>query len=981
MEQNKMYGSRIPRAPKRALKTLTENDVKAKANEENVESIAVKKPRLEESKKGSHGGEEAEWLEMCDKGNMTIDGLLGLKMTGKGKWDHKGRCEQMMPYIRQLRACTRYLRSCVGKADGVKEAMVAEHEKEISEREAELEKLSEKVTELGEQFAESKESVSEMKERNAELRKEMEHKHEVEMGHKVEISTLTNDLAHQKKVVGEKTEEIAKIQDNYVKSQEYAQNLQDFVKKLKEDTQKMNDSLLKIQEEKSELVSDLNLSKGNAAQLEERLQDSKGLVEQLQKQKDALNETLEAMKERHGKAIEEMTSTLKANEAEAKERLDALKGEKKLKEEELARMEGKHKEVCETLEKCEMDLKENVESLKESESKCEGLQTTIKEMEAQHQQELQAKVDQAQADKECFEKEKAALETSIEQKVSDLAETASKLSETSALLESTKAELQQVTSQFESTKADLSAKTAEYGNAMTELKGVTSKLSETSALLESNQSELQEVTNQFESTRTDLRSKTTECENAVSELQKAKEEINRYHEITGQSAENMEKLMEKSKSLEDQNATQNEVLEAIKAQYEMVKQKLSLYEVQNGSVQEQYQSVMKQLDMKDQLLREAEQKIHDGETLRKQLHNQILELKGNIRVFCRTRPLSEEEVNQELSQSIPTISYTTQGEKTGKGLQLHLTTNPKSKKRSSNGETHYNFDFDRSFQENASQEEVFEEISQLVQSALDGYKVCIFAYGQTGSGKTHTMIGNSEAPGMIPRSLEQIFTSGEKMKEQGWQYSISVSMMEIYNEEYKDLLGKKKLPAGKQHTVKHDQQGKTSITYMTDVKVTSMDKVNSLLNKAMSVRSVASTQCNEHSSRSHFVFRLNIEGTNEALGQSVNGVLNLVDLAGSERLSKSQATGDRLKETQSINKSLSALGDVIMAINNGDSHIPYRNSKLTWLLQPCLGNQSKALMFVNVAPSQGSAQETLCSLRFASKVNACEIGTAKRFVS
>jgi len=885
-----MYGSRIPRAPKRALKTLTENDVKAKANEENVESIAVKKPRLEESKKGSHGGEEAEWLEMCDKGNMTIDGLLGLKMTGKGKWDHKGRCEQMMPYIRQLRACTRYLRSCVGKADGVKEAMVAEHEKEISEREAELEKLSEKVTELGEQFAESKESVSEMKERNAELRKEMEHKHEVEMGHKVEISTLTNDLAHQKKVVGEKTEEIAKIQDNYVKSQEYAQNLQDFVKKLKEDTQKMNDSLLKIQEEKSELVSDLNLSKGNAAQLEERLQDSKGLVEQLQKQKDALNETLEAMKERHGKAIEEMTSTLKANEAEAKERLDALKGEKKLKEEELARMEGKHKEVCETLEKCEMDLKENVESLKESESKCEGLQTTIKEMEAQHQQELQAKVDQAQADKECFEKEKAALETSIEQK-------------------------------------------------------------------------------------------TTECENAVSELQKAKEEINRYHEITGQSAENMEKLMEKSKSLEDQNATQNEVLEAIKAQYEMVKQKLSLYEVQNGSVQEQYQSVMKQLDMKDQLLREAEQKIHDGETLRKQLHNQILELKGNIRVFCRTRPLSEEEVNQELSQSTPTISYTTQGEKTGKGLQLHLTTNPKSKKRSSNGETHYNFDFDRSFQENASQEEVFEEISQLVQSALDGYKVCIFAYGQTGSGKTHTMIGNSEAPGMIPRSLEQIFTSGEKMKEQGWQYSISVSMMEIYNEEYKDLLGKKKLPAGKQHTVKHDQQGKTSITYMTDVKVTSMDKVNSLLNKAMSVRSVASTQCNEHSSRSHFVFRLNIEGTNEALGQSVNGVLNLVDLAGSERLSKSQATGDRLKETQSINKSLSALGDVIMAINNGDSHIPYRNSKLTWLLQPCLGNQSKALMFVNVAPSQGSAQETLCSLRFASKVNACEIGTAKRFVS
>ena len=465
------------------------------------------------------------------------------------------------------------------------------------------------------------------------------------------------------------------------------------------------------------------------------------------------------------------------------------------------------------------------------------------------------------------------------------------------------------------------------------------------------------------------------------DLQKAREELNRYHEITGQSAENMEKLMVKSRALEDQNSTQNEVLEAIKSQYEMVKQKLSLYEVQNGSINEQHQIAMKELEAKDRLLREAEEQIHEGEMLRKKLHNQILELKGNIRVFCRTRPLTDEEASAEMPNGAPTISYTSQGEKSGKGLQLHVATNKQAKKRSSSGESCYNFDFDRAFQQDASQEEVFEEISQLVQSALDGYKVCIFAYGQTGSGKTHTMIGNSDQPGMIPRSLEQIFQSGEKMKEQGWDYTISVSMMEIYNEEYKDLLSKKKLPAGKQHTVKHDQKGKTTMTYMTDVKVTSMEKVESLLAKAMSLRSVAATQCNEHSSRSHFVFRLNIDGANQSLGQNVNGVLNLVDLAGSERLSKSQATGDRLKETQSINKSLSALGDVIMAINNGDSHVPYRNSKLTWLLQPCLGNQSKALMFVNVAPSQESAQETLCSLRFASKVNACEIGTAKRFVS
>ena len=430
---------------------------------------------------------------------------------------------------------------------------------------------------------------------------------------------------------------------------------------------------------------------------------------------------------------------------------------------------------------------------------------------------------------------------------------------------------------------------------------------------------------------------------------------------------------------EDQSASQSKALEALRSEYEATKKELSRVQVHNNILQEQNQNTVKELELKGSLLKEADQQVHEGEQLRKKLHNQILDLKGSIRVFCRTRPMIEAESSQEEERQYPTISFTSKGEKIGQGLQLHLT-DEHHKKKSSNGESQYNFEFNRSFQGDSTQEEVFEEISQLVQSAVDGYRVCIFAYGQTGSGKTYTMIGDPTSPGMIPRSLEQIFTSAEKMKEQGWNYSISVSMMEIYNEEYKDLLGNK-LPPGKQHSVNHDQQGKTTVSHMTEVNVTSMQKVNTLLNKAMTVRSVAATQCNEHSSRSHFVFRLNIDGSNDAIGQTVNGVLNLVDLAGSERLSKSHATGDRLKETQNINKSLSALGDVILSIKNGDSHTPYRNSKLTWLLKPCLGNKSKTLMFVNVAPTQAAAPETLCSLRFASKVNQCEIGKARRFVS
>lgn len=275
------------------------------------------------------------------------------------------------------------------------------------------------------------------------------------------------------------------------------------------------------------------------------------------------------------------------------------------------------------------------------------------------------------------------------------------------------------------------------------------------------------------------------------------------------------------------------------------------------------------------------------------------------------------------------------------------------------------------------------EISQLIQSALDGYKVCIFAYGQTGSGKTYTMLGNPddfEEKGVIPRSLEQIFKSSQALSSQGWTFQIQASMLEIYNETIRDLLapGSRNGTPSKQFAVKHDQNGSTSVSDLTVVEVTNWKEVSSLLHQAAQSRATGKTAINEQSSRSHCVFTLRISGFNESIDQQVSGVLNLVDLAGSERLSRSGSIGDRLKETQAINKSLASLGDVILAIANRDQHVPYRNSKLTYLLQPCLGGDSKTLMFVNVSPDVKSANESLCSLRFAAKVNACDIGVPRR---
>ncbi|XLT87833.1 hypothetical protein HN873_009586 [Arachis hypogaea] len=253
------------------------------------------------------------------------------------------------------------------------------------------------------------------------------------------------------------------------------------------------------------------------------------------------------------------------------------------------------------------------------------------------------------------------------------------------------------------------------------------------------------------------------------------------------------------------------------------------------------------------------------------------------------------------------------------------------------------------------------------------------------------MMGRPDAPdlkGLIPRSLEQIFQTSQSLKDQGWKYKMQASILEIYNETIRDLLSNRPCGIdqtrtdngvpGKQYNIKHDANGNTHVSDLTIVDVCSVNEISSLLKQAAQCRSVGRTQMNEHSSRSHFVFTLRICGINENTEQQVQGVLNLIDLAGSERLSRSGATGDRLKETQAINKSLSSLSDVIFALAKKEEHVPFRNSKLTYLLQPCLAGDSKTLMFVNIAPDQSSTSESLCSLRFAARVNACEIGIPRR---
>ncbi|XP_010434203.1 PREDICTED: kinesin-like protein KIN-14C [Camelina sativa] len=487
---------------------------------------------------------------------------------------------------------------------------------------------------------------------------------------------------------------------------------------------------------------------------------------------------------------------------------------------------------------------------------------------------------------------------------------------------------------------------------------------------------LSEVTN----LRNELQQVRDDRDRQVEQSRNLTEEIGKYQENVGKSSQELESLIAKSGSLEETCSLQTERISMLEQQLAIANEKQKIADASVSLTRTEFEGQKHLLCELQNRLADMEHQLCEGELLRKKLHNTILELKGNIRVFCRVRPLLPDDGGRH---EATVIAYPTSTEAQGRSVDLVQSGNK------------HPFTFDKVFNHDASQEEVFFEISQLVQSALDGYKVCIFAYGQTGSGKTYTMMGRPERPeqkGLIPRSLEQIFQASQALGAQGWKYKMQVSMLEIYNETIRDLLSSNRTTSmelvradsgtsGKQYTITHDVNGHTHVSDLTIFDVSSIGKISSLLQQAAQSRSVGKTQMNEQSSRSHFVFTMRISGVNESTEQQVQGVLNLIDLAGSERLSKSGATGDRLKETQAINKSLSALSDVIFALAKKEDHVPFRNSKLTYLLQPCLGGDSKTLMFVNISPDPSSAGESLCSLRFAARVNACEIGIPRRQTS
>uniref|UniRef100_A0A8C1JCJ1 Kinesin-like protein n=1 Tax=Cyprinus carpio TaxID=7962 RepID=A0A8C1JCJ1_CYPCA len=314
-----------------------------------------------------------------------------------------------------------------------------------------------------------------------------------------------------------------------------------------------------------------------------------------------------------------------------------------------------------------------------------------------------------------------------------------------------------------------------------------------------------------------------------------------------------------------------------------------------------------------------------------------------VKVMCRFRPLNESEI--------------TRGDK-------YI---PKFKREDTVVISGKPYIFDRVFPPNTTQEQVYDTCAkQIVKDVLDGYNGTIFAYGQTSSGKTHTMEGqlhNSQLKGIIPRIAQDIFDHIYSMDE-NLEFHIKVSYFEIYLDKIRDLLD-----VSKTNLAVHEDKNRVPfVKGCTERFVSSPEDVMDVIDEGKSNRHVAVTNMNEHSSRSHSIFLINIKQENVETEKKLSGKLYLVDLAGSEKVSKTGAEGSVLDEAKNINKSLSALGNVISALAEGTkTHVPYRDSKMTRILQDSLGGNCRTTIVICASPSVFNEAETKSTLMFGQR--------------
>eukprot|EP00698_Gefionella_okellyi_P003156 TRINITY_DN12952_c0_g1_i1.p1 TRINITY_DN12952_c0_g1~~TRINITY_DN12952_c0_g1_i1.p1 ORF type:complete len:982 (+),score=261.46 TRINITY_DN12952_c0_g1_i1:83-3028(+) len=679
-----------------------------------------------------------------------------------------------------------------------------------------------------------------------------------------------------------------------------------------------------------ELLSQIDAVKQERDALKEQLADTKQQLAQLESR-------LKTLQESSQQSADEQQSALLKREADLSAQLDSITKDRNTLSGTPATTQQQLSSVTAERDSVSAELKQVQERLKSEQDLSQKTAADKDSALRKREADLTEQLDSVTKDRNALSATLAATKQAVETAESLNKQLKQQLDETQSQMKSAQESSQQAAAERDNaarkTQSDLSS----------QVEALNKEVARLSAQLETVTKDRNTVSAQLASVKQELTTSTQSLQQELAEIKQKQQ---------------ADEVRVKKAAQEFEAASRKREAE-LTAQLQAVSSKTEGLRAQVASLEAEYNAASAALVSAKQESQIAVEQYKKEAAARKKLHNQMIELKGNIRVYCRARPLTRDE-RERGEQFVAQF-----GEDDTEIALMELTTGKKKA-----------FEFDRVYLPDSAQETVFEDVEPLVTSVLDGYNVCIFAYGQTGSGKTFTMEGPPENPGVNLRALGRLFELVAE-RQADYTYSVTVSVLEIYNETIRDLLVDPDQDKGKKHDI-HEGQAGVYVDDLTEVAVQDLPTVQSLLRVGHDNRHVAETLMNADSSRSHLVLTIKVSGQNLTTKNGISGKLSLIDLAGSERVGKSGATGAQLKEASAINSSLSALGNVIAALLSKQSHVPYRDSKLTRLLQDSLGGNSKTLMFVQVSPANSNHSESVCSLQFAQRVRKVELGAAKR---
>jgi len=902
------------------LLSLTDDEVDDLPEDENSTTEVDRKSEAEPSLKSAKSVLEVQVLEieLCKKEKQKEELIMKLKAETDKANNYKNK---LLKTEQQAKSRVKILKKSYDQHMSEKSTLITTMQEFINEQESRLAaRLEQRGGEDSEVNFNMAKSVRGFVDQITQLQEEKVKLNEVVSKRERELTEVNGELKQMK----------TSVEERYVSKEKYTKLQDDYLNLEVKHTDSMND-MAKLADKEN----DMNRNNILITNYEQSLSTMK---QEQMKMKEAHDEQVRQLK----KNIEQLRSELTHKERDHVEAITKTENDMMELKKELRESKNKYADLAFTPPKIQVKTvvdQAAVQKLEEVSQEKLNLEFALKKIKRELEDQVKASERQQKDDKEGQERLSSELRRKDDEINTTKGELSALQSELNALKEKSKEDLRQF-------KKEIASKESEINNLQSVIRN---KEEEAKQIQAQFQSELQQREDQLQSTIADY-----EKQQAV-----LKETLEtRLREAVAATEE-------KCQSMQVQLEAMRQLIRHISHAFTQVKVEQRKMKREMNVLRESIKPALK--DIKIQLIGAVEDintktqiliKRYKREmALRKKLHNEVVELKGNIRVFCRVRPSIKEDGSGKMAENI--VKFDQDDD------QLLYVSNRGTVKQ---------FEMDRVFKPESTQIEVFDQVSSLVTSCLDGFNVCIFAYGQTGSGKTFTMEGPGSNPGINQRALRLLFKESDDS--QDWEFTITVSVVEIYNEMLRDLLGD-------DPTAKLDiKQGKEGmfVPGLNVVRVNNVDEVNEVFALGHRNRITATTDMNEHSSRSHSILMVTVYGVNKNTRTKITGKMNLVDLAGSERVSKSGAEGMRMKEAQNINKSLSGLGDVIHSLKNKNSHVPYRNTKLTYLLQDSLGGDSKTLMVVQISPAEKNAGETVCSLNFAQRVRAVELGQATKRV-